>query len=92
MVDNWVDRVDNERMLNTQTYSPWFRIRVAMALGLMIGAVLSVWSSIASVLVTAGLTAVAFGLLVMAIVIVIDRRQLQKSQPVSEPISHVKIR
>ena len=91
MVDNWVDRVDNERMLNTQTYSPWFRIRVAMALGLMIGAVLSVWSSIASVLVTAGLTAVAFGL-VMAIVIVIDRRKLQKSQPVSEPISHVKIR
>ena len=91
MVDNWVDRVDNERMLNTQTYSPWFRIRVAMALGLMIGAVLSVWSSIASVLVTAGLTAVAFGL-VMAIVIVIERRKLQKSRPVSEPISHVKVR
>ena len=91
MVDNWVDMVDNGRMLNTQKYSSWFRIRVALLLGFTIGAVLSVWSSIASVLVTAGFTAVAFGL-VMAIVIVIERRKLQKSRTVSEPISHVKVR
>ena len=92
MLDKSYNRVDNMPMTTTQKYSAWFRIRVAMAIGFAIGALLSVWSSVASVLVTAGLTALVFGA-VMGIVVWCELRVQRRNRvEISEPISHVKVK
>jgi hypothetical protein len=79
-------------MTTTEKYTAWFRIRVAMLIGFSIGAMLSTWGSVASVLITAGLTALVFGA-VMGIVVLCEYRVHRRNwRTISEPISHVKVR
>lgn len=76
------------------TKKAWFHIRVAMVVGFAIGLGFADWTSVASVLVTATLTALMFGLAVAVDEALSARKRNQrKNHPsVREPITHVKVK